>query len=128
MMYGITFCHNFSDSNKIVIRITGSVHRRLSCTKLFKKFQILPIASEYLLKWVTSITDNWKIFQTISNVCAANTCCQYPNMCKCIHDMLSCVLTCPTSPMRNICMYSADENLITCIIQLLIIFKYFQLK
>jgi hypothetical protein len=55
MSYGIIFWGNSTDSKKvfyiqkIIIRIMAGIKRRASCTELFKKFDILPLDSEFLL-------------------------------------------------------------------------------
>jgi hypothetical protein len=42
--------------------------RRASCRELFKKFNILPLASEFLLSLLSFITDNIETFQTNSDI------------------------------------------------------------
>jgi hypothetical protein len=41
--------------------------RRASCTELFKKFNILPLASEFLLS-LLFVVDNLETFQTNSDI------------------------------------------------------------
>jgi hypothetical protein len=67
MSYGIIFWGNSTDSKKIyyiqkkIIRIMAGTKRRASCRELFKKFNILPIASEFLLSLSSFVVDNRNI-------------------------------------------------------------------
>jgi hypothetical protein len=53
--YGLIFWGNSTDSNKVfyiqkkIIRIMAGVKSRISCRKLFRKFNILPLTSEFIL-------------------------------------------------------------------------------
>jgi hypothetical protein len=53
--YGLIVWGNSTDSNKVfyiqkkIIRIMAGVKSRVSCRKLFRKFNILPLASEFIL-------------------------------------------------------------------------------
>jgi hypothetical protein len=55
MTYGIMFCGNSSNSNKLfllqmkIIKIITCAEKRERCGKHFKKFHIISLASEYLL-------------------------------------------------------------------------------
>jgi hypothetical protein len=42
--------------------------RRASCRELFKKFNILPLASEFLLLLLSFVVDNIEKFQTNSDI------------------------------------------------------------
>jgi hypothetical protein len=72
MTHNIMLWANSSESNKVFllqkksIRIMADV-QGVSYRELFQKFQILPLASEYLLELITFI-NNWKMFQTNSDV------------------------------------------------------------
>jgi hypothetical protein len=47
--------------------MTGT-KRRASCTELFKKFYILPLASKFLLSLLSFVVDNLETFQTNSDI------------------------------------------------------------
>jgi hypothetical protein len=55
MSYEVIFWGNSTDSKRVfiiqkkIIRIMAGVKRRVSCRELFKKFNILPLMSEFLL-------------------------------------------------------------------------------
>jgi hypothetical protein len=72
MSYGIIFWGNSTDSKKVfyiqkrIIRIMAGAKRRASCRELFKKFNILPLASEFLLSILSFVVDNMEKFQTNS--------------------------------------------------------------
>jgi hypothetical protein len=51
----------------------AGVQRRVSYRDLFKKFNILPLASEFLLSLLSFIVDNMEKFQTISDIHIINT-------------------------------------------------------
>jgi hypothetical protein len=51
-------------SSKKIIRIMAGVKRRVSCRKLFKKFNILPLVSEFQLSLLSFIVNNMEKFQT----------------------------------------------------------------
>jgi hypothetical protein len=73
MSYGVIFYGNTTDSKRVfiiqnkIIRIMAGVKRRVPCRELFKKFNILPLASEFLLSLLSFIVDNMK-FQTDSDI------------------------------------------------------------
>jgi hypothetical protein len=79
MSYGIIFWHNSTDSKKVfyiqkrIIRIMTGAKRRASCTELFKKFNILPPASEFLLSLLSFVVDNMEKFQTNSDIHSIST-------------------------------------------------------
>jgi hypothetical protein len=67
---GIIWGGNSTDSNKvfyipriIIIRIMAAIKRRASCTELFKKFNILPLASKFLLSLLLFVMDSMEKFQ-----------------------------------------------------------------
>jgi hypothetical protein len=70
MSYGIIFWGNSTDFKKMsyiqkkIIRIMAGAKRRVSCRELFKKFNILPLASEFLLSLLSFVVDNIEKFQT----------------------------------------------------------------
>jgi hypothetical protein len=75
MSYGVIFWGNSTDSKRVfiiqkkIIRIMAGVKRRVSCRKLFKKFNILPLVSEFLLLALLSfIVDNMEKLQTKSDI------------------------------------------------------------
>jgi hypothetical protein len=74
MSYGIIFWENSTDSKKIfyiqkkIIRIMAGTKRRDSCRQLFKKFNILPLASTFLLSLSSFVVDNMEKFQTNSDI------------------------------------------------------------
>jgi hypothetical protein len=43
----------------------AGVKRRVPCKELFKKFNILPLASEFLLSLLSFVVDNMEKFQTL---------------------------------------------------------------
>jgi hypothetical protein len=73
MSYGIIFWGNSTGSKKVfyiqkkIIRIMASTKRIASCRELFKKFNILSLASEYLLT-LSFIADNNENFQRNSDI------------------------------------------------------------
>jgi hypothetical protein len=76
MSYGIilggnsTDSKNYFTSKNTIIRIMAATKRIASCRELFKKFNILPLASEFLLSFVV---DNMKKFQTNSHIHSIST-------------------------------------------------------
>jgi hypothetical protein len=74
MSYGITFWENSTDSKKVfciqkkIIRIMTGTKRRASCRELFKKINILPLASEFLRSLSSFAVDNIETFQTNSDI------------------------------------------------------------
>jgi hypothetical protein len=55
-------------NQKTIIRIMAGTRRRASCRGLFKKFNILPLASEFLLSLLSFVVDNTEIFKTKSDI------------------------------------------------------------
>jgi hypothetical protein len=74
MSYGIIFWGNSTDSKKVfyiqkkINRIMAGTKRRASCRELFKKFILLPPASEFLLSLLSFVVDNIETFQTNSDI------------------------------------------------------------
>jgi hypothetical protein len=74
MSYGIIFWANSTESKKVfyiqnrIIRIIAGAKRRASCMELFKKFNILPLASEFLLSLLSFVVDSMEKFQTNSDI------------------------------------------------------------
>ena len=72
MSYGIIFCGNSSHSSiifriqKKTIRIMEGCVNRVLCRNLFKKLQILPLTSQYMLSLLMFIVQN-KIFFSTNN-------------------------------------------------------------
>jgi len=70
MSYGIIFRGNSSHSSTIfkiqkkAIRIMEGCRNRVSCRNLFKKLQILPLASQYILSLLMLIVQNKNLFLT----------------------------------------------------------------
>jgi hypothetical protein len=77
--YGIIFWGNSSDSynvfklQKRAIRIIMNVGNRISCFKLFKKLNILPLYSQYILSLLLFIVKNIEEFSMNSEVHTINT-------------------------------------------------------
>jgi hypothetical protein len=51
----------------------AAANRRASCRGLFKKFNILPLACEFLLSLLSLIVDNMEKFQTNSDIHSIST-------------------------------------------------------
>lgn len=74
MSYGIILWGNSTDSYKVfyiqkkMIRIIAGIKRRAWYRKLCKKFNILPLSSEYLLSLLSFIVDSIEKFQTNSGI------------------------------------------------------------
>jgi len=70
MSYGIIFWGNswhssiILRSQKKVIRIMEGCRNRVSCRSLFKKFQILPLKSQYMLSLLMFVVQNKTLFLT----------------------------------------------------------------
>jgi hypothetical protein len=68
--YGIIFWGNSSHSSiifriqKRAIRIMEGCGNRVSCTILFKKLQILPLTSQYMLSLSMFVVQNKNLFPT----------------------------------------------------------------
>jgi hypothetical protein len=79
MSYGVICWGNSTDSKRVfiiqkkIISIVAGVKRRVSCIELFKKFNILPLASEFLLPLLSFVVDNLEKFQTNSDIHNINT-------------------------------------------------------
>jgi hypothetical protein len=69
MSYGIIFWGNASHNSiifkmkKKAIRIMEGCGNRVSCRNLFKKLQILPLTSQYMLSLLMFIVQNQIFFQ-----------------------------------------------------------------
>jgi hypothetical protein len=74
MSHGIVFGENSMESKKVfyiqkrIIRIMAGAKRRASCRELFKNFNILPPAGEFLLSLLSSIVYSMEKFQTNSDI------------------------------------------------------------
>jgi hypothetical protein len=74
MSYGIIFWGNSTDCKKVfciqekIIRIMAGTKRRASCRELFKKFNILPLASEFLVSLSSFVVENTETFQTNADI------------------------------------------------------------
>jgi hypothetical protein len=74
MSYRIIFGGNSADSKKVfytqkrIIRIMAATKRRASCRELFKKFNILPLASEFLLSLLPFVVNCMEIFHANSDI------------------------------------------------------------
>jgi hypothetical protein len=70
MSYGIIFWGNSLHSSSIfriqkkAIRITAGCSNRVSCRDLFKKLQILPLASQYALSLLMCVVQDKNVFLT----------------------------------------------------------------
>jgi len=70
MSYGIIFWGNSSHSSiifriqKKAIRITEGCGNRVLCRNLFKKLQILPVTSKYVLSLLMFVVENKNLFLT----------------------------------------------------------------
>jgi len=70
MSYGIIFWGNSSPSSTIfkiqkkAIRIMEGCRSRVSCRNLFKKLQILPLASQHILSLLMFVVQNKNLFLT----------------------------------------------------------------
>jgi hypothetical protein len=79
MSYGVIFWGNSTDSKRVfiiqkkIIIIMAGVKRRVSCRKLSNKFNMLPLASEFLLSLLSFVVDNTEKLQTISDIHNINT-------------------------------------------------------
>jgi hypothetical protein len=77
MSYGIIFWRNSTDSKRVFTIqkkiIMAGVKRRVSYRELFKKFNILPLASEFLLSLLSFVVDNMEKFQANSDIHSINT-------------------------------------------------------
>jgi hypothetical protein len=51
----------------------AGIKRRVSCRELCKKFNMVPLASEFLLSLLSFIVDNMEKFQTNSDIHSINT-------------------------------------------------------
>jgi len=77
--YGIIFLGNSSHSNTIfklqkrVIRIMMNAGNRQSCRELFKKLNILPLHSQYILSLLLFVVKHISMFKRKSMICSINT-------------------------------------------------------
>jgi hypothetical protein len=77
--YGLIFWGNSSHSNiifklqKRIIRIITYSNNSTSCRDLFKKLNILPLQSQYILSLAMFVVGNLKEFSTNSDVHSFNT-------------------------------------------------------
>jgi hypothetical protein len=74
MSHGIIFWGNSIDGKNVfyiqkkIIRILAGTKRRASYRELFKKLNILPLTSEFLLSLLSFVVDNIQTFQTNSDI------------------------------------------------------------
>jgi hypothetical protein len=79
MSYVVIFWGNSTDSKSVfiiqkkIIRIMAGVKQRISCRELIKKFNILPLVSEFLLSLLSFVVDNAEKFHTYPDICNINT-------------------------------------------------------
>jgi hypothetical protein len=79
LSYGLIFWGNSTDINKVfyiqkkIIRIMAGVKIRVSCRKLFRKFNVLPLPSEFVLCLVSFVVENLDKFQRNTDVHNLNT-------------------------------------------------------
>jgi hypothetical protein len=75
LSYGLIFWRNLTDSNKVfyiqkkIIKIMAGV----SCRKLFWKFNVLPLASEFIFCLLSFVVENLDKFQGNTDVHILNT-------------------------------------------------------
>jgi hypothetical protein len=89
LSYGLIFWGNSTDNNKVfciqkkIIKMAG-VKSRVSCRKLFRKCNIFPLASEFILCLLSLVVENLDKFQRNTDVHNLNTRRKYdlhmPNM------------------------------------------------
>jgi hypothetical protein len=60
-------------SEESSIRIMAGANRRACCRELFKKFNVLSLASEFLLSLLSSVVDNMEKFQINSDIHSIST-------------------------------------------------------
>jgi hypothetical protein len=79
LSYGLIFRGNSTGSNKVfyiqkkIIRIMAGVKSGVSCRKLFRKFNMLPLASEFILCLLSFVVENLDKFQRNTDVHNLNT-------------------------------------------------------
>jgi len=79
MFYGIIFWRNSSNSNntlrlqKRVVRTFTNIRSRNSCTEQFRKLQILPLQSQYILSLLQSVINSSDIFEHNCEIHTNNT-------------------------------------------------------
>jgi hypothetical protein len=77
--YGLIFCGNSCHSNMIfkiqkrIIRIIANSNYRTSCRDLFKKLNILPLQSQYILSLAMFVVGNFKEFSINTDIHLFNT-------------------------------------------------------
>jgi len=91
LTYGIIFWGNSPHSNYIfkiqkrIIRIMTKSKRRDSCRQLFKRLEILPLKSLYILSTLLFVVKNNDLFTTNQEIHNINTRCNtnlHPPLCK----------------------------------------------
>ena len=91
LTYGIIFWGNSPHSNYIfkiqkrIIRIMTKSKRRDSCRQLFKRLEILPLKSQYVLSTLLFVVKNNDLFTTNQEIHNVNTRCNtnsHPPICK----------------------------------------------
>ena len=91
LTYGIIFWGNSPHSNYIfkiqkrIIRIMTKSKRRDSCRQLFKRLEILPLKSQYILSTLLFVVKNNYLFTTNQEIHNINTRCNtnlHPPLCK----------------------------------------------
>jgi hypothetical protein len=78
MTYGIIFWENsadgkmYSNFRKRAIRLITNSSNRTSCSRLFKKLDILPLQSQYMLSLALFVIKNMEIFAPNSDIHTKN--------------------------------------------------------
>jgi len=79
MAYGIIFWGNSSHSTQVfktqkrAVRIIMGCGNRESCKNVFKKLNILPLMSQYILSLLTFVSNNWEEYFRNSEIHNINT-------------------------------------------------------
>jgi hypothetical protein len=79
MLYGVIFWGNSADNKRVfiiqkkIIRIMAGVKRRVSCSELFKKFNVLPLVSEFLFSLLSFVLDKMEKLQMNCDIHNINT-------------------------------------------------------
>jgi hypothetical protein len=68
-----TDCKRVYSIQKKIIRILLGAKKRVSCRELFKKFNVLPLVSEFLWSLLSFVVGNMEKFQTNSDIHSINT-------------------------------------------------------
>jgi hypothetical protein len=74
---------------KKIIRIMAGVKRRVCCRELVKKFNILPIAIEFLLSLLLFVVDSMEKFQTNSDIHCLNKDINMTAICQMLTSLLT---------------------------------------